>query len=189
MTDKPVASEHRILGIDPGTTVMGYALLSSRLNHSKVEAISTILLKKYPDQYAKLKYIYEKVNALIEEYHPDILAIESPFYSKNVQSMMKLARAQGIIIASCLHAGMEVYEYTPRKIKQAITGRGNAPKEQVAAMLVAMYSLHEEVKYLDATDALAAAVCHHLQSKINLGSPKFSDWKTFISQNENRIVK
>lgn len=189
MTSNPIVSEHLILGIDPGTTVMGYALLLTRLNHSEVKVISTVQLKKFPDQYAKLKYIYEKVNVLIEQYHPDILSIESPFYGKNVQSMMKLARAQGVVIAACLHAGMKVYEYTPLKIKQAITGRGNATKEQVAAMLTAMYPFEENVEYLDATDALATAVCHHLQSKIVMGTPKFSDWKTFVSQNEDRIVK
>lgn len=182
-------TEHHILGIDPGTTVMGYSVLHTNLNHSEVEVISVIQMKKLPDQYAKLKFIYEKTNALVEQYHPDTLSVESPFYGKNAQSMMKLARAQGVIIAACLHAGLEVFEYTPRKIKQSITGNGNSAKEQVAAMLRQMYSLPTDLDYLDATDALAAAVCHHLQHRINLGGEKFSDWKSFLAQNEKRIVK
>lgn len=182
--------QHKILGVDPGTNVMGYALLNTNLNHSEVELISVIQLKKIPDHYAKLKYIYEKINALIEEYKPDILAIEAPFYGKNVQSMLKLGRAQGVVIAVCMHAGMEVYEYEPRKIKQSITGNGNASKEQVAAMLSHMYPLKEQIEYLDSTDALAAAVCHHLQSRVVMGSHNtFHNWKSFIVKNEDRILK
>lgn len=181
---------HKILGVDPGTNVMGYAILNTQLNKSDVEVISVIQMKKLTDHYAKLKFIYEKMNALIEQYHPDILAIEAPFYGKNVQSMLKLGRAQGIVIAACLHAGMEVYEYEPRKIKQSITGNGNAAKEQVAAMLCHMYPLKDSIEYLDATDALAAAVCHHLKNKVTLGGArKFNDWKSFIANNEKRVVK
>lgn len=181
---------HKILGIDPGTNVMGYAVLNTHLSKSEVEVISVIQMKKMPDHYAKLKFIYEKVNALIEQYQPDILSIEAPFYGKNVQSMLKLGRAQGVVIAACLHAGMEVYEYEPRKIKQSITGNGNAAKEQVAAMLCHMYPLKDAVEYLDATDALAAAVCHHLQHRVSFGTAKkFTDWKSFIANNEGRIVK
>ncbi|MBO7587318.1 MAG: crossover junction endodeoxyribonuclease RuvC [Bacteroidales bacterium] len=183
-------TEHRILGIDPGTSVMGYAVLHTNLNKSDVEVISVIQMSKLSDHYAKLKYIYEKTNALIEQYHPDILSIEAPFYGKNVQSMLKLGRAQGVVIAACLHAGMEVFEYPPRKIKQSITGNGNAAKEQVAAMLCHMYPLSQDVEFLDATDALAAAVCHHLQSRVVVGGGgKFNDWKSFIANNEKRIIK
>ncbi|MBO4488310.1 MAG: crossover junction endodeoxyribonuclease RuvC [Bacteroidales bacterium] len=181
--------KHRILGIDPGTSVMGYAILDTHLNKSEVQAVSVIQMKKLSDQYAKLKYIYEKTNALIEQYRPDILAIEAPFYGKNVQSMLKLGRAQGVVIAACLHAGMEVFEYSPRKIKQSITGNGNASKEQVAAMLARMYNLTDATPYLDATDSLAAAVCHFYQHKISFSSTKATDWKTFIAQNEKRIIK
>jgi len=182
--------QHKILGVDPGTSVMGYAILNTNLNKSDVEVISVIQMKKLSDQYAKLKYIYEKINALIEQYQPDILAIEAPFFGKNVQSMLKLGRAQGVVIACCLHAGMEVFEYEPRKIKQSITGNGNAAKEQVAAMLANMYPLKDSIDYLDATDALAAAVCHHLQHRVVLGGgQKFSDWKSFLASNESRIVK
>lgn len=185
-----IKTTHKILGVDPGTNVMGYAILSTNLNKSNVEVISVIQMKKLEDHYAKLKFIYEKVNALVEQYQPDILAIEAPFYGKNVQSMLKLGRAQGIVIATCLHAGMDVFEYEPRKIKQSITGNGNASKEQVAAMLCHMYPLSQDIEFLDATDALAAAVCHHLQSKVVFGStPKFNDWKSFIANNEKRIIK
>ncbi len=185
-----VAVRHKILGIDPGTNVMGYAILNTQLSKSEVEVISVIQMKKLTDHYAKLKFIYEKMNALIEQYKPDILAIEAPFYGKNVQSMLKLGRAQGIVIAACLHAGMEVYEYEPRKIKQSITGNGNAAKEQVAAMLCHMYPLKDSIEYLDATDALAAAVCHHLQHRVVVGGgKKFNDWKSFIANNEKRVVK
>ena len=110
----------KILGVDPGTNIMGYALLNTELNKSEVEGLSVLQMTKLGDPYAKLKYIYEKINGLIEQYHPDVLAIEAPFYGKNVQSMLKLGRAQGIVIAASLHAGMEVYEYSPRKIKQSI---------------------------------------------------------------------
>ncbi len=177
--------------MDPGTNVMGYALLNTELSRSEVELISVIQMKKMPDHYAKLRFIYEKINALVEEYKPDILAIEAPFYGKNVQSMLKLGRAQGVVIAVCMHAGMAVYEYEPRKIKQAITGNGNASKEQVAAMLCHIYpQLKDKIEYLDATDALAAAVCHHLQSRVVVGGgTKFNNWKSFLANHEDRIVK
>ncbi len=178
-----------ILGIDPGTNILGYSILNTELNKSKVEVLSVLQMKKLPDMYDHLKYIYEKINFVIEEYKPDILSIEAPFYGKNVQSMLKLGRAQGIVIAACLHAGMEVYEYSPRKIKQSITGNGNASKEQVLAMLCRMYPISEQIEYLDATDALAAAVCHHLQQKVVFGKSKVTNWKSFISQNESRVIK
>ncbi len=182
--------EHKILGVDPGTNLMGYALLHSKLNKSEVQFYGVIEMKNMSDHYAKLQYIYERVNAIVEEYHPDILAIEAPFYGKNVQSMLKLGRAQGVVIAVCMHAGMEVYEYEPRRIKQAITGNGGASKKQVAAMLGHMYPLKEQVEYFDATDALAAAVCHHLQSRVKIGGKeKFSDWKSFVANNQNLIIK
>mgnify|MGYP003595772404 CR=1 FL=1 len=180
-------TEHHILGIDPGTTVMGYSVLHTNLNHSEVEVISVIQMKKLPDQYAKLKFIYEKTNALVEQYHPDTLSVESPFYGKNAQSMMKLARAQGVIIAACLHAGLEVFEYTPRKIKQSITGKGSASKEQVAAMLKNMQIYAEDARYFDATDALAVAVCHQLQNRFTDPGKKYTGWESFITQNGDRI--
>ncbi|MDY6326477.1 MAG: crossover junction endodeoxyribonuclease RuvC [Bacteroidales bacterium] len=179
----------KILGIDPGTNVLGYAVLDTELNKSAVEVLSVLQMKKMPDMYDRLKYIYEKINAVIVQYKPDVLSIEAPFYGKNVQSMLKLGRAQGIVIAACLHAGMEVYEYSPRKIKQSITGNGNASKEQVSGMLCRMYPIAEQIEFLDATDALAAAVCHHLQQKVVFGKTKATNWKSFIAQNEDRIIK
>ncbi len=181
--------ERKILGVDPGTNIMGYALLNTKLNKSEVEVLSVLKMTRLGDAYAKLKYIYEKINGLIEQYHPDILAIEAPFYGKNVQSMLKLGRAQGVVIAASLHAGMEVYEYSPRKIKQSITGNGNASKEQVSDMLCRMYPISQSVEYLDATDALAVAVCHYLQQKVVFGKSKTVNWKSFIEQNADRIVK
>lgn len=181
--------QRKILGIDPGTNIMGYALLNTELNKSEVEVLSVLQMTKMSDAYAKLKYIYERINGLVEQYHPDILAIEAPFYGKNVQSMLKLGRAQGVVIAACLHAGMEVYEYSPRKIKQAITGNGNAAKEQVSDMLCRMYPISQQIEFLDATDALAVAVCHHLQQKVVFGKTKATNWKSFIAQNADRIVK
>lgn len=178
----------KILGIDPGTNIMGYALLNTELNKSEVEVLSVLQMTKMSDAYAKLKYIYERINGLVEQYHPDILAIEAPFYGKNVQSMLKLGRAQGVVIAACLHAGMEVYEYSPRKIKQAITGNGNAAKEQVSDMLCRMYPISQQIEFLDATDALAVAVCHHLQQKVVFGKTKATNWKSFIAQNADRVL-
>ena len=181
--------QRKILGIDPGTNILGYALLNTNLNKSEVEVLSVLKMTKLADPYAKLKYIYERINGLIEQYHPDILAIEAPFYGKNVQSMLKLGRAQGIVIAASLHAGMNVYEYSPRKIKQSITGNGNASKEQVSAMLCRMYPISEQIEFLDATDALAVAVCHHLQHKVVFGKSTSTNWKSFIAQNADRVVK
>lgn len=192
MENDELKISHKILGIDPGTAVMGYAVIGTKLNKSEVEAIGVVQMKGLPDHYAKLKHIFERITALIEQYQPDILAIEAPFYGKNVQSMLKLGRAQGIVIAVCLHAGMEVFEYEPRKIKQSITGNGNAAKEQVAAMLGHMYPLDDLPDFLDATDALAAAVCHHLQCSPALktgSSRKFNSWKSFVLDNEKRIVR
>lgn len=182
-------TRRNILGVDPGTNIMGYAVLNTELNKSEVEVLSVLKMDKLGDPYAKLKYIYEKINGLIEQYQPDILAIEAPFYGKNVQSMLKLGRAQGIVIAASLHAGMEVHEYSPRKIKQSITGNGNAAKEQVSDMLCRMYPISQSIEYLDATDALAVAVCHHLQQKVVFGKTKATDWKSFIAQNADRVVK
>ncbi len=183
------STRRKILGVDPGTNVMGYAILDTELNKASVEVLSVLQMTKLNDPYAKLKYIYERINGLIEEYKPDILAIEAPFFGKNVQSMLKLGRAQGVVIAAAMHAGMEVYEYSPRKIKQSITGNGNASKEQVSDMLCRMYPISEHIDFLDATDALAAAVCHHLQHKVIFGKTSATNWKSFIAQNSDRVVK
>lgn len=180
----------RILGIDPGTNVMGYALLDTVGKKSEVVCLDVLKMKNGEDHTAKLKMIFDGVSEIVSTYHPQVLAIEEPFYGKNVQSMLKLGRAQGVAMAACLRYGLPVFEYTPRRVKQAITGNGNAAKEQVAAMLLSLYPNLEEPSYLDATDALAIAFCHHLQSTNPIfQNPKVSGWKSFITQNSDRIIK
>jgi crossover junction endodeoxyribonuclease RuvC len=178
-----------ILGVDPGTTILGWSVLRVQGKKSEVVAIDMEKLTRLPDQNAKLKVIFELIMAKIECYKPQILSIEAPFYGKNPQSMLKLGRAQGVVIAACLYCNMAVFEYSPRKIKQSITGNGNASKEQVAAMLKNMYSIPDDIRYFDATDALAAAVCHHLQNRFSIGGEKFSGWESFLAKNENRVLK
>jgi crossover junction endodeoxyribonuclease RuvC len=182
-------TEEIILGIDPGTTILGWSVLRVQGKKSEVVALDVENLTRLPDQSAKLKVIFESIMAKIDHYKPQILSIEAPFYGKNPQSMLKLGRAQGVVIAACLHRNMSVFEYLPRKIKQSITGNGNASKEQVAAMLKNMYPIPDDIRYLDATDALAAAVCHHLQNRFDTGGEKFSGWESFLSKNEDRIIK
>jgi len=177
-----------ILGIDPGTTILGFALLDATLSQGALLDIGTLRLSKIKEHADKLKSIFERTLQIIELYHPHILAIEAPFYGKNPQSMLKLGRAQGVVIAAAMYKGLEVYEYSPRKIKQSITGNGNASKEQVAAMLKSMNLIQEKHPF-DATDALAVAICHHLQNKITTAGQKFSGWEAFVSKNQNRIVK
>ncbi|MDR2868286.1 MAG: crossover junction endodeoxyribonuclease RuvC [Bacteroidales bacterium] len=181
--------EELILGVDPGTTILGWSLLKVTGKQSELVAMDVLKLNKLPDQAAKLKTIFEFILEKIIHYQPTILSIEAPFFGKNPQSMIKLGRAQGVVIAACLHQNMDVFEYSPRKIKQSITGNGNASKEQVAAMLKNMYPSVETAKYLDATDALAAAVCHHLQNKFDTNEPKLSGWGSFVSKNSDRIIK
>lgn len=178
-----------ILGVDPGTTVMGFALLQTTGNKTNVIEIDTIRMTRLPDQNAKLKRIFEATVEIVQKYNPSILAIEAPFYGKNPQSMLKLGRAQGVVIAACLHYGLEVFEYSPRKIKQSITGKGSSSKEQVAAMLHRMCSISSENIPLDATDALAAAYCHYLQNRIAVKDQNAAGWASFIAKNQDRIIK
>jgi len=178
-----------ILGIDPGTTILGFALLDATFNKEVLLDIGTFRLNKVKDHAEKLKAIFEKTLGIIENHQPQILAIEAPFYGKNPQSMLKLGRAQGVVIAAAMYKGLEVFEYSPRKIKQSITGNGNASKEQIAAMLKNMNLITENKYSLDATDALAVAVCHHLQNRITSVEQKFSGWEAFITKNQDRIVK
>ncbi len=149
-----------ILGIDPGTNCMGYGLVELCGREVKPLLLGDIDLRRQPDPYAKLRYIFERVSALIEEYRPDEVALESPFFGQNVQSMLKLGRAQGVAMAAALHKGLPVFEYAPRRIKQAITGNGAAAKEQVAALLKSMLGVEYDPRRLDATDGMAVAVCH-----------------------------
>lgn len=179
-----------ILGIDPGTNVLGYGVIScSGRNAAKLVILGVIELAKYDDHYTKLKVIYDKVQHLVDEYKPDEVAIEAPFYGKNVQSMLKLGRAQGVAMAAVLSRSIPIYEYAPRKIKMAITGVGSASKEQVAAMLGNILGEKDfDQKYLDATDGLAAAVCHFFQGEqIGKNSSKVSSWEEFIRKNPGRI--
>ena len=177
-----------ILGIDPGTTILGFALLNASSSKSELIDIGTLRLSKIKEHADKLKTVFERTLQLIELHHPHILAIEAPFYGKNPQSMLKLGRAQGVVIAAAMYKGLEVFEYSPRKIKQSITGNGNASKEQVAAMLKNMNLIKEKEHPFDATDALAVAVCHHLQNRITIVGQKFSGWEAFVTKNQDRVV-
>ena len=181
--------ERIILGIDPGTTIMGFGLI--RVQNKKMEfmQLNELNLKKYDDHYLKLKLIFERTIELIDTHHPDEIAIEAPFFGKNVQSMLKLGRAQGVAMAAGLSRQISITEYLPKKIKMAITGNGNASKEQVAKMLQSLLDLKTLPKNLDATDGLAAAVCHFYNSgKVTVGK-SYSGWESFVKQNEGRVKK
>lgn len=180
-------NERIILGIDPGTNIMGYGLISIKGNKISLITMGVLKMTRLSDHALKLKRIFERTLSLIDEYHPDELAIEAPFYGKNIQSMLKLGRAQGVAMASALYRDIPISEYTPRKIKQSITGRGAASKEQVSAMLLQLLNLKEEPEYLDATDALAAAVCHFFQRGNSTSGKKYGSWKSFMSDNPDRI--
>jgi crossover junction endodeoxyribonuclease RuvC len=180
-------SEKIILGIDPGTNIMGFGILKIESRKPYLIAMGTINLQKQDDHFVKLKKIFEETNCLIEKYAPDELAIEAPFYGKNIQSMLKLGRAQGTAIASALLHSIPIFEYAPRKIKMSITGQGNASKEQVAFMLQKMLGFTEMPEDLDATDGLAAAVCHYFQNKVENTLAGAKSWKDFISKNPGRI--
>jgi len=182
-------NERIILGIDPGTIIMGYGLIRCT-NSTKPEllVLGAIELQKYDEQFVRLKKIFDKVVGLIDCFHVTELAIEAPFYGKNVQSMLKLGRAQGTAIAAALSRSLEVYEYAPRKIKLAITGQGNASKEQVAALLKKILTIPDMPENFDATDGLAAAMCHFYQKKTSVASGNSAkSWKEFVSNNPKRV--
>lgn len=179
-----------ILGIDPGTNVLGYGLIHQNDRNIRLIEMDFLRLEKIGDPALKLKKIFETVTALIEKHHPDELAIEAPFFGKNVQSMLKLGRAQGVAIAAALNKSLPVFEYEPRRIKQSVTGKGSASKEQVAAMLQRLLGFAEIPQLLDATDAVAVAVCHYFQRTPSLpGKKSYSSWTGFISDNPGRIKK
>lgn len=180
-------TERIILGIDPGTTIMGFGLIKVKNKNMEVLQLDELILKKYKDHYTKLKLIFERTIQLIDTYHPDEIAIEAPFFGKNVQSMLKLGRAQGVAMAAGLSREITITEYSPKKIKMAITGNGNASKEQVAKMLQNILNLKELPKNLDATDGLAAAVCHFYNSGKTSVSKGYGSWGAFVSQNKDRI--
>ncbi len=178
----------RILGIDPGTNVLGFGIIDAEKSVIQVIEIGVVTFGHVGDeQTIKLRYIFEQVQDLVQQYRPTEMAIESPFFGKNVQSMLKLGRAQGVAIASGMVNGLEITEYSPKKIKQAITGNGNASKEQVAGMLENILHRKLEGKQFDATDALAAAVCHWFQSSKLPGKGKsYSGWGAFLKENPDR---
>ena len=184
-----MSKEKIILGIDPGTTIMGFGLIKVVGKQMEFLQMNELLLQKYTDPYVKLKLIFERTIALIDEYHPDEIAIEAPFFGKNVQSMLKLGRAQGVAMAAGLSREIVITEYLPKKIKMAITGNGNASKEQVAKMLQSMLNLKSLPKNLDATDGLAAAVCHHYNSGTISTGKSYSSWASFVNQNADKVKK
>lgn len=181
--------EKIILGIDPGTTIMGFGLIKVTGKKMVFLQMNELILTKYKDPYTKLKLIFDRTIELIDTYHPDEIAIEAPFFGKNVQSMLKLGRAQGVAMAAGLSRQIPITEYLPKKIKMAITGNGNASKEQVAKMLQSTLGLKTIPKNLDSTDGLAAAVCHfYNEGRITTGK-SYSGWSSFVSQNEKRVKK
>ncbi len=196
-----MADQHHriIMGIDPGTNRMGYGVLEV-LGKNKLRAvvIGDVDMVRMKDPYEKLRYIFDRVLALVDEYRPDEVALESPFFGENVQSMLKLGRAQGVAMAAALCRGHKVFEYAPRRVKQAITGNGGAAKEQVASMLKSMLGVEYNPKRLDATDGLAVALCHYFESsQVITHQPvsrtrkcsKGASWEKFVSSNPDRVVK
>lgn len=179
-----------IIGIDPGTTVMGYGLLGVQDGKPVLIAMGVLQLSKLDDHYMRLRRIYDRVSGLVQEFLPDEMAIEAPFYGKNVQSMLKLGRAQGVAMAAALQREVPIAEYEPRKIKMSITGNGAASKEQVAMMLQRQLNIDsaDMPRLLDATDALAAALCHYYESKKPFPSSGSKSWKDFIAHHPDRVV-
>ncbi len=176
-----------ILGIDPGTTIMGFGIIQVLNNQPKLVQLNELELKKYKDHYLKLKYIFQRTISLIDQYHPDEIAIEAPFFGKNVQSMLKLGRAQGVAMAAGLTREIPITEYSPKKIKMAITGNGNASKEQVAKMLQQMLHIKTLPKNLDATDGLAAAEGHYINNGKGSDPQNYSSWSTIVKQHPSKI--
>jgi len=185
---------YRILGVDPGTVKMGYALLEINGSQMKGVDIGVIFLDAHSDHPTRLLKILERLQSIITTYKPTIMAVEAPFYAKNVQSMLKLGRAQGVAIAVGMDKGLDIFEYSPRKIKQSVTGNGNASKEQVAFLLQSQLKVDLAGQLLDATDALAVAVCHFYQNgKISTSTTKTpvkkskTTWKNFLADNPDRL--
>lgn len=183
-------AEKVILGIDPGTSIMGYGVIQV-IEGKQLGLVNSgvIHLSKYQDPMVKLRKIFERSLNLMESYKPDEVAIEAPFYGKNVQSMLKLGRAQGVSMAAALYRDIPIFEYAPRKIKQALTSNGNASKEQVAGMVGQLLNMKDKPEYLDATDGIAAAICRHFQSG-NAGQSagkSYNSWKSFLKDNPGKM--
>ena len=183
--------ERIIIGIDPGTNVMGYGILGIKAKKPSMIAMGVIQLNKFESHYLRLSRIFERVTGLVAQYLPDEMAIEAPFFGKNVQSMLKLGRAQGVAMAAALARDVPITEYEPRKIKMAITGNGAASKEQVQEMLRRILNIPKEdlLPQLDATDALAAALCHFYESSRPQVDKSCRSWKEFIAKNPNKVKK
>src|SRR6185295_15283512 len=184
---KPTVKERIILGLDPGTNIMGYGLILIRGSKMDIIQYGVIQLGKYETHELKLKKIFERVLGLVDEFIPDEVALEAPFYGKNVQSMLKLGRAQGVAMSAALYREVPITEYAPKKVKQSVTGNGNASKEQVSRMLMQIFALKEQPRLLDSTDALAVAVCHHYQN--GTLKSKSKSWEGFLKANPARIKK
>jgi crossover junction endodeoxyribonuclease RuvC len=176
-----------ILGVDPGSNIMGYGLIRVEGKKTSIIVMGTITQGKSSDHYDKLKHIFERVLEIIDEYHPNEVALEAPFFGKNVQSMLKLGRAQGVAMAAALYRGLPIFEYAPLKVKQSITGMGAASKEQVAYFLQKTYGFTDLPSTLDATDAIAVAVCHFIQSGRPVHTKDFKNWNDFIAKNPDRV--
>lgn len=196
----PCSSSKTILGIDPGTRIMGYGLIRAegqKFSHIEMGVLNLI---KTEDPLVRLEKIHEEVVRIIDAFSPDCMSIETPFYGKNVQSLIKLGRAQGVAIAAAMSKGVQVYEYAPLKIKQSLTGNGNASKEQVCAMVFRVLGMQaDQPRFLDATDAMAAAICHGIHSKFSLTGPTVSkkipaskskkgNWADFLQNHPERLI-
>ena len=187
-TTKKANPKHIILGVDPGTQVTGYGIILSDGNTMELIAVGSIRTEKFDNHYDRLQCIYDRLLEIILAYKPNVLAIEEPFFGKNVQSMLKLGRAQGMAIAAALSQKIPIQEYSPKKVKQSVTGNGNAAKEQVAAMLGHILKTDVLPKQLDATDGLAVAVCHHFSMRgVPTGGKKYSGWEAFAKDNPKRV--
>jgi crossover junction endodeoxyribonuclease RuvC len=176
-----------ILGIDPGTSIMGYGIIHIKGTKMELIQMGVLNLKKLESHELKLKRIFKVTLQLVDEYKPDELAIEAPFFGKNVQSMLKLGRAQGVAMSAGLYRNLPIFEYAPKKIKMAITGKGTSSKEQVAAMLKSILNIKEMPKHLDASDGLAAAVCHHFQRNMSSGGKSYTGWGAFLKKNPEKL--
>ena len=179
----------KILGVDPGTNILGYACLLVKGDQLICQRSGLLKMQRYATQQEKLKHIFQRIRELVDNYQPVHMAIEAPFYGKNVQSMLKLGRAQGVAIAAAMMSDVPVSEYSPKKIKLSITGSGNASKEQVLGLLKHQVKMNAEVETMDESDALAAAVCHYYQSQSPLiGGKQFNNWDDFLKNNPDRIL-
>jgi crossover junction endodeoxyribonuclease RuvC len=178
----------KILGIDPGTVVTGFGLVQIMGKTPSILNMGVLRPGKFDNHYQRLKYLHERVLSLIDEFKPDVMALEAPFYGKNVQSMLKLGRAQGVMMAAGLYRSLPIFEYAPLLVKQSITGMGRASKEQVAYFLQNTYHLNELPKELDATDAVAVAICHFIQQSKPAHAKAYRNWDEFIRKNPGRII-